>query len=202
VKKRYFKDPMVGLCKFKRNYLYIALEELNLEFSVDEVKQVTRLWFQGWSLTFISNMLKRDADELAVLILSLSERSKAFIKPRKRGIHTSPEIEMTPKQERWLTEFLTENKTGYPAFQDFTYVDFLWDERHVLRCDSLWKKGCSIDEISKILKRNKIDIALLILDRAKKGLIDSRRGGLFGGGKTNDIKTNRRASNRKESAAS
>lgn len=44
----------------------------------------------------------------------------------------------------------------------------------------MWNSGTSIFLIAKNLKRTKIEIAVLIMDRADKGEIEKRSTGLFG----------------------
>jgi hypothetical protein len=60
-------------------------------------------------------------------------------------------------------------------------VHLEWLEKDVKKFDCLWKAGCTLKELVTKLNRNDTEITLLAVDRAIKGMIDSRKGGLFGG---------------------
>lgn len=60
-------------------------------------------------------------------------------------------------------------------------VHLEWLEEDVKRFDRLWKEGCTLKDLVKMLGRSDTEISLLTLDRAIKGEIDPRKGGLFGG---------------------
>lgn len=64
--------------------LYIALEEMNFDWKVEHVSEFETLWNEGYSLHEISKKLKRDMDEVAILVMDRCQ--KGFIKPRKNGI--------------------------------------------------------------------------------------------------------------------
>ncbi|MFD0768842.1 sugar ABC transporter substrate-binding protein [Bacillus sp. CGMCC 1.60114] len=57
-------------------------------------------------------------------------------------------------------------------------VNFLWDERDVIRFREMWNSDISILAISKILKRKQIEVAVLILDQIDKYKIQGRAIGL------------------------
>ncbi|MDQ0876784.1 hypothetical protein QFZ77_005443 [Paenibacillus sp. V4I3] len=65
----------------------------------------------------------------------------------------------------------------YIACED---VNMIWDERDVLAFDSMWNEGLSIEDIAKSFDRDADEIALLIMDRARRGLIKNRPNGVFG----------------------
>jgi hypothetical protein len=172
------KDPLKKHFTHSRSSLYIALEDLDLEFSKNEVEIMVIRWFEGWFLSYIADELKRDLDELAVLLADLTER--ALLTSRSRGIHTSTWREIPSVYGARIQKFLKKNPKNYYAFQDSRYVEFLWDERDTPKFELLWNAGYSLEEISLKLKRNKLDVALLVLDRARKGFIECREGGLEG----------------------
>lgn len=175
------KDPYRYLCPFERRTIYIVLEDLRLDFTPRELKTLFFYWSEGFSIFYISQVLNRDVDEIAALILDLAEREKSFITSRDRGIFISSPITDVEKQERSLEKFLKKNPSGYAAFQDFCEeVDFIWDEQDVIKFERYWRNGYSITLISKTMNRNILEVALLIIDRSRKGLIFPRPGGLNG----------------------
>jgi hypothetical protein len=193
------KDPLKKHFTHSRSSLYIALEDLDLEFSRNEVEIMVIRWYEGWSLSYIADELKRDLDELAVLLADLTER--ALLTSRSRGIYVSSYREIPSVYAARIQKFLKQNPKNYYAYQDSRYVDFLWDERDIPKFEFLWNAGHSLEELSLKLKRNKVDVALLVLDRARKGFIECREGGLEGEN-PHDSKKVVRKRNRKKSAVS
>lgn len=57
--------------KHQRSKIYLACEELDFTWAEKEVKQVTEMWKEGKSIRAISYVLKRDADEVLILIIDL-----------------------------------------------------------------------------------------------------------------------------------
>lgn len=73
--------------KFKlrpQSELVIALDDLDFSWLPDEVKKVRKLWTFGWHIADIAKQMKRDQDEVAVLIMHLARKGK--IQNRKRGV--------------------------------------------------------------------------------------------------------------------
>jgi hypothetical protein len=70
-----------------------------------------------------------------------------------------------------------DRRSIYTALED---LDFLLDLKEVEEIDFLWSEGRSIVDISKYYKRNQNEVFVLLLDRAIKGRIDGRSGGIFG----------------------
>jgi len=64
--------------------LYIALSELDFSWYPDEVERVKKLWRYGLHIADIAEQLKRDPDEVAILIMDLARQK--IIKPRKGGV--------------------------------------------------------------------------------------------------------------------
>ncbi|MGP4063073.1 helix-turn-helix domain containing protein [Halobacillus sp. H74] len=64
--------------------VYIALENKNLSFSLDEVEAFEHMWNSGSSIFQICKMLKRTKIEIAVLIMDRADKGK--IKERPHGI--------------------------------------------------------------------------------------------------------------------
>ncbi len=67
-----------------REELYIALSELDFSWYPGEVEQVAQLWRKGLHIAKIAEMLERDIDEVAVLIMDLARKNK--IRRRKNGV--------------------------------------------------------------------------------------------------------------------
>jgi len=63
--------------------LYIALSELDFSWFPGEVEKIKKLWAYGLHIAKIAEMLERDVDEVAVLIMDLARKNK--IRRRKNG---------------------------------------------------------------------------------------------------------------------
>ncbi len=59
-------------------------------------------------------------------------------------------------------------------------MDFTWSLRQVRSFREMWNEGNSIHEMAAYFRRAEEEIALLILDQASRGMIEPRKGGLFG----------------------
>lgn len=59
-------------------------------------------------------------------------------------------------------------------------LDFYWNEADVLKFDRMWKKGVNILDIARFFGRDPDEIVLLGIDRARKGFIGKRKGGIVG----------------------
>jgi len=64
--------------------LYIALSELDFSWYPGEVEKIKKLWAYGLHIAKIAEMLERDIDEVAVLIMDLARKNK--IRRRKNGV--------------------------------------------------------------------------------------------------------------------
>ena len=64
--------------------LYIALSELDFSWFPGEVEKIKKLWAYGLHIAKIAEMLERDVDEVAVLIMDLARKNK--IRRRKNGV--------------------------------------------------------------------------------------------------------------------
>ena len=73
-------------------------------------------------------------------------------------------------------------KNNYIVLMD---LDFSWKKSEVSVAKSLWKKGYGIRDIAEELQREGDETFLLLLDLARKKLIKSRKGALFGYAKDN-----------------
>ena len=59
-------------------------------------------------------------------------------------------------------------------------LDFSWNEKQVKRVIAYWKSGYHIAEIAKKVDRIIDEVAILIIDLARKEEIEKREGGVFG----------------------
>ncbi len=59
-------------------------------------------------------------------------------------------------------------------------LNFDWYVQDVATFDHMWVEGLSVDSIAEAFKRPVDEIAILVLDRARKGGIDIRAGGANG----------------------
>lgn len=60
-------------------------------------------------------------------------------------------------------------------------MDLDWSKDDVDEFDLMWKKGIPIDLIAKNFGREVDEIAVLVMDRARRGSINPRYRGVFGG---------------------
>jgi len=67
-----------------KSELIIALDDLDFSWFIDEIDKVKRLWKYGWHIADIAKQMRRDIDEVAILIMHLSRRGE--IKRRKGGV--------------------------------------------------------------------------------------------------------------------
>lgn len=65
----------------ERKQIYLALEELDFVWCIEEVEKVVHLWADGMNLWEIANEMKRDPDEVAVLIMDLARKNRIVSRP-------------------------------------------------------------------------------------------------------------------------
>ena len=63
--------------------LIVALDDLDFSWFPVEVNKVKKLWSLGWHIADIAKHMKRDPDEVAVLIMHLARQGR--IKRRRMG---------------------------------------------------------------------------------------------------------------------
>ena len=78
------KQRVRDIKKLRPEKLYIALRELDFSFEEFEVMTTIEMWSRGKSIIAISDVLKRDCDEIAILIMSLRRDNK--IEDREGGL--------------------------------------------------------------------------------------------------------------------
>lgn len=67
----------------------------------------------------------------------------------------------------------------YMALEDEN-LNYFWDEKEVLMFDQLWNNGTNIIDISEFFDRDPDEVVILAIDRARKGFIGKRKGGIVG----------------------
>lgn len=70
---------------------------------------------------------------------------------------------------------------------DREVVNFFWESQDVRMFDLLWQDGDSLWDIADQFGRPFADVVVLFLDRALKGYLDSRVGGVMGNRATTSI---------------
>lgn len=64
--------------------LIVALDDLDFSWFPVEVNKVKKLWSFGWHIADIAKHMKRDPDEVAVLIMHLARQGR--IRRRRMGV--------------------------------------------------------------------------------------------------------------------
>jgi hypothetical protein len=64
---------------------YIALEECEFRWTMDQVEEFQRMWDEGLSLEYIAHHFGRTCLETGLLLADRAE--KGYCKPRRNGIH-------------------------------------------------------------------------------------------------------------------
>lgn len=66
----------------------------------------------------------------------------------------------------------------YTALEE---INFFWEPEEIKRFEQLWEDGVDIIELSFMLNRSEVEVAILIMDRHIQGGIRGREFGVFGG---------------------
>jgi hypothetical protein len=60
-------------------------------------------------------------------------------------------------------------------------LNFIWDFRQVRELDEMWRRGFSLQYMAEYFDRDPDEVAILLMDRLRRGRIRPRKGGIFGG---------------------
>lgn len=60
-------------------------------------------------------------------------------------------------------------------------LDFSWYPHEVLKVQKMWQTGAHIEDIAEAVNRNCDEVAILLIDLARRGKIQRRRLGIYGG---------------------
>jgi len=78
----------------------------------------------------------------------------------------------------------TEMKNRLQVYVALEDVNFIWCERtEIPVVEKMWTEGAPIWEIAERVERDVDEVALLIMDRVRKGFLRPRPGGAFGEGR-------------------
>lgn len=61
--------------------IYIALEDMDMDWSSEDVEQFISLWDKGISISSIAEHFNRDSDEVAILVIDQARKER--IAPRE-----------------------------------------------------------------------------------------------------------------------
>jgi len=64
--------------------IYIACEEIDFIWTKKEVLEIEKLWREGYDIRVIAEIVKRDCDEVSLLIFDRAKKGK--IRPISTGI--------------------------------------------------------------------------------------------------------------------
>ena len=67
-----------------KSELVIILEDLDFSWYANEIDKVKSLWKYGWHIKDIAKTVKRDQDEVAMLIMHLARQGR--IRRRRMGV--------------------------------------------------------------------------------------------------------------------
>ncbi|MED4914342.1 hypothetical protein [Parageobacillus thermoglucosidasius] len=150
-----------------RRKIYVVLEEFHLEWKTSDILMFQKFWYRGFSLKWIAEYFGRDIDEMAVVVMDQARRG--YIRPRPSGIFCGPETQPDANVKKRIAKMKILYPETYMLFED---TDFYWDERDVLQFDRMWNEGYSLEDIATYFRRHEDEIALLVIDRARKGYIN------------------------------
>jgi hypothetical protein len=71
----------------------------------------------------------------------------------------------------------------YIPFYDDEELEWEWEDKLVCVVEQMWADGYSAYRIAEELKKDPDEVLILLIDRARKGYINKRPGGVFGVGK-------------------
>ncbi|MBN2910792.1 helix-turn-helix domain-containing protein [Polycladomyces sp. WAk] len=78
-----------------------------------------------------------------------------------------------------VTPLAIQRRKIYIALDDLDF-NFFWDEAEIPDIERMWNAGFSIWDIANACMRDPDEVAILIMDRTRKGFIKPRPGGVYG----------------------
>jgi hypothetical protein len=141
------------LLKAPRKNRVIILEDINFNWSVDELNEMLGMMKRKESLETILQTFDRIEDEIFLALFHLSRHNKKFLRKSDYG------------------EFILilEN------------LDFCWDEPELLELIELWKEELNLKTLATYFGRDEDETFLALFHLARKGQIVQRRAGIMGG---------------------
>lgn len=95
-------------------------------------------------------------------------------------------IQMIKGAANFKASSRTHGKTYYPCDD----LEFAWCEGDVKEFDRMWHEGVSLWEIAENLKRDPDEVAILTIDRKRKGKIESRPSGVYEDRRVEELENN------------
>ncbi|MCY8025693.1 hypothetical protein [Bacillus sonorensis] len=158
--------------------LEIALDSLNYEWSYVQLCKLIDYWYDGKSLYDAADLLKRNPDELLILIVDLAKRR--ILPHRPYGIGPNARIWISPKMMKEKKNGVRQLFRESPVYISFIENNFLWYDQEIHKFRALWNQGQSIIKMAKIFKREIEEVLFLVIDQGNKEMIRPRNGGLLG----------------------
>ena len=83
--------------------------------------------------------------------------------------------------EKWMEDnyMKKESQSIYTALEGED-LDFYWEEADVLKFDQMWRSRVNLLDIARYFGRDPDEVVVLAIDRARKGFIGKRKGGIVG----------------------
>lgn len=80
---------------------------------------------------------------------------------------------MTPRARK--IDSLFTNGHSYVALEAGPFFNFRWEPAQVRRMIRLWDAGVPIYHMAELLSRDPDEVAVLVIDLARRGIIEERR---------------------------
>lgn len=151
---------------------YIALENFNLTWKFDEIKEFEVYWHRGLSIFTLANYFKRTTDEVFLLVMDLA--TQGYIRARSNGIYTSHAEKISTNLS------IARMKKHYKRYDVLLGYSFFWRTEDIMTFQILWNSNWPVCDIAASLNREVIEVAILVVDQASKGKIQPREESLFG----------------------
>lgn len=85
-------------------------------------------------------------------------------------------------EARISTYYMKKSSQALYMALDDDDINFYWDDKDVLQFDQMWESRVNIMDIAEFFGRDPDEVMLLAIDRARKGFISKRKGGIVGRG--------------------
>lgn len=158
--------------------LEIALEDMNFEWTLVQMRNSLKYWYEGRSIREMSVLLKRPLEELLLLIVDFAK--KRILPHRSNGLGPCEAILISKKDFELKKKRIRELLEDGPVYIVFLESNFLWYESEIKQFQCMWEKGESIVDISESFMREIEEVLFLTIHSAKQGLIAPRESGLLG----------------------
>jgi hypothetical protein len=153
----------------KRNTCIVLehLDDEQFKWSLAEMKNAIFHWNEGYSTEYINKVIKREAGEVELLIMSIEAERPSIIKTRNNGFQQSSPLTLPNRYNTGLQSFydsIKEDGGTYVSFQNVN-VDYFWDEGELLLLELNCIQRKPLHEMAKHFKKSILDVSLAIIDR-------------------------------------